>query len=190
MKNAQRCGLLMWRMGHETHNVTLRKLGKKGQFVCDLVKKSGGGGARFFFREGGSISKGGHVSSFERGGPLAWGGGGMLSSHRCLFLLPPPNECQGAPLRLCHSRCYPVLPNCYLPRADNWRCSVPLTPATTFYKIIYGSKTDLMTTHGLWCCHPLSNVLTPILLLRCSVVNSPACCLWAKQKTDRQFSRL
>ena len=59
-------------MGHETHNVTLKKLGNKGQFVCDLVKKSGGG-ARFFFREGGSISKGGHVSSFEGGGPLAWG---------------------------------------------------------------------------------------------------------------------
>ena len=55
MKNAQHCGLLRWRMGHETHNVTLKKLGKKGQ--CDLVKKSGGG----------------HVSSFERGGPLARG---------------------------------------------------------------------------------------------------------------------
>ena len=62
MKTAQHCGLLRWRMGHETHNVTLKKLGKKGQFVCDLVKKSGGGG-------GG----GGHVSSFERGGPLVWG---------------------------------------------------------------------------------------------------------------------
>ena len=30
-------------------------------------------GPCFFFREGGSIGKGGHVSSFERGGPLAWG---------------------------------------------------------------------------------------------------------------------
>ena len=76
MKNAQHCGLLRWRMGHETHNVTLKKLGKKGQFVCDLVKNSGGG-AHFFFREGGSISKGGHVPSFERGGPLAWGSIGM-----------------------------------------------------------------------------------------------------------------
>ena len=40
------------------------------------------GGACFFFQEGGGISKGGHVSSFERGGPLAWevhwhGGGGV-----------------------------------------------------------------------------------------------------------------
>ena len=58
MKNAQHCGLLRWRMGHETHNVTLKKLGKKGQFVCDLVKKSGGGG---------------HVSSFERRSPLVRG---------------------------------------------------------------------------------------------------------------------
>ena len=47
--------------------------------MCDLVKKSEGGPC-FFFREEGSISKGGHVSSFERGGaigmggPLAWGG--------------------------------------------------------------------------------------------------------------------
>ena len=31
-------------MRHETHNVTLRKVGNKGQFVCDLVKKSGEGG--------------------------------------------------------------------------------------------------------------------------------------------------
>ena len=50
--------------------------------MCDLVKNSEGG-ACFFFREEGSISKGGHVSSFETGGPLAWrvhwhgrGGGG------------------------------------------------------------------------------------------------------------------
>ena len=62
---------------------TLKKLGKKGQFVCNLVKKTQGGGACFFFQEGGGggISKGGRVSSFERGGPLAWevhwhGGGG------------------------------------------------------------------------------------------------------------------
>ena len=44
-------------------------------------KKLGGGGGCFFFQEGGAISKGVHVSSFERGGPLAWevhwhGGGG------------------------------------------------------------------------------------------------------------------
>ena len=45
--------------------------------MCDLVKKSEGGGACVFFREGGSIGKGGHVSSFERGGPLAWGSIGM-----------------------------------------------------------------------------------------------------------------
>ena len=49
--------------------------------MCDLVKKTEGGGACFFFREEGSIGKGGHVSSFERGGPFAWrvhwhGGGG------------------------------------------------------------------------------------------------------------------
>ena len=54
--------------------------------MCDLVKKSGGG-ARFFFREGGSIGKGGHVSSFERGGPLAWGvhwhGGAVVRSYLC-----------------------------------------------------------------------------------------------------------
>ena len=57
-------------MRHETHNVTIRKLGKKGQCMCDLVKKSEGWG---------------DVSSFERGGPLAWGvhwhgagGGGVV----------------------------------------------------------------------------------------------------------------
>ena len=68
--------------------MTLRKLGKKGQFVCDLVKKSEGGGPCFFFREGVSISKGGHVSSFKRGGaigmggPLALGGGGVVGGLR------------------------------------------------------------------------------------------------------------
>ena len=42
--------------------------------MCDLVKKSEGGGSFFFFRDGGSISRGGHVSSFKRGGgALAWG---------------------------------------------------------------------------------------------------------------------
>ena len=56
-----------------THNVTIRKLGKKGQFVCDLVKKSEGGGHVSSFERRVSISKGGHVSSVERGGPLAWG---------------------------------------------------------------------------------------------------------------------
>ena len=64
--------------------------------MCDLVKKSEGGGACFFFREEGSIGKGGHVSSFERGGPLAWGvhwhgGGGRstipLHSLRISFLI-------------------------------------------------------------------------------------------------------
>ena len=64
------------RMVPITCHCTLKKLGKKGQFVCNLVKKTQGGGACFFFQEGGAISKGGHVSSFERGGPLAWGGGG------------------------------------------------------------------------------------------------------------------
>ena len=63
------------------------KLGKKGQFMCDLVKKSEGGGmillsrggvhwqggACFFFREGGSIGM---------GGPLAWGGGGRMCGLR------------------------------------------------------------------------------------------------------------
>ena len=54
--------------------------------MCDLVKKSEGGPC-FFFREEGSIGKGGHVSSFESGGPLAWGvhwhGGGMVLDLLC-----------------------------------------------------------------------------------------------------------
>ena len=65
------------RMGHETHNVTLKQPGKKkaiGVRFGDRIS-GGGGGACFFFRDGGSIRKGGHVSSFERGigmgGPLA-----------------------------------------------------------------------------------------------------------------------
>ena len=51
--------------------------------ICvQFGEKNSGGGACFFFQEGGAISKGGHVSSFERGGPLAWeghwhGGGGV-----------------------------------------------------------------------------------------------------------------
>ena len=60
-------------------------------------EKSEGGGACFlsrghvFYREGGSISKGGHVSSFERvgaigmGGPLAWGGGGVVWGSKTLM---------------------------------------------------------------------------------------------------------
>ena len=48
------------RMVPITCHCTLKKLGKKGQFVCNLVKKNSGGG---------------HVSSFKRGRPLAWGGG-------------------------------------------------------------------------------------------------------------------
>ena len=61
------------RMVPITCHCTLKKLGKKGQLVCNLVKKTQEGGACFFFQEGGGgISKGGHVSSFERGGPLAW----------------------------------------------------------------------------------------------------------------------
>ena len=90
-----------WRIKHETQNVTLRKLGKKGQFLCDLVEKSEGGPC-FFFREGGSSSKGGHVASFERGGRLAWGvhwhwgGGGRYQSNtvptpRCGLYLPLPH---------------------------------------------------------------------------------------------------
>ena len=55
-----------------TCHCTLKKLAKKGQFVCNLVKKKLRAGPCFFFQEGGAISKGGHVSSFERGGPLAW----------------------------------------------------------------------------------------------------------------------
>ena len=70
-----------------TCHCTLKKLGKKGQFVCNLVKKTqGGGGHVSSFKRGGGISKGGHGSSFERGGPLAWevhwhGGGGVVSNR-------------------------------------------------------------------------------------------------------------
>ena len=57
---------------------------KKKSTLCAIWWKNLEGGGCFFFREGGSISKGGHVSAFERGalaggGPLAWGGGGLLN---------------------------------------------------------------------------------------------------------------
>ena len=61
--------------------------------MCNLVKKLRGGGACFFFQEGGGgISKGGHVSSFKRGGPLAWevhwlGGGGYVDERICCMYL-------------------------------------------------------------------------------------------------------
>ena len=64
------------RMVPITCHCTLRKLGKKGQFVCDLVKKSRGGGC-FFLREG--VARGAMFLLSRRGGgigmggPLAWG---------------------------------------------------------------------------------------------------------------------
>ena len=87
------------RMVPITCHCTLKKLGKKGQFVCNLVKKTQGG-ACFFFQEGGAISKGGHDSSFERGGPLAWeghwhggGGGKGGGSEGGGRSEPPPRRC-------------------------------------------------------------------------------------------------
>ena len=56
------------RMVPITCHCTLKKLGKKGQFVCNLVKKKlRGGGACFFFQEAGAIGMG-------RGWYLCWNG--------------------------------------------------------------------------------------------------------------------
>ena len=60
---------------------TLKKLGKKGQFVCNLVKKTQGGGHVYSFKRGGG-ALGGPCLFFREGraigmgGPLAWRGGG------------------------------------------------------------------------------------------------------------------
>ena len=65
------------RMVAITCHCTLRKLGKKGQFVCDLVNKSRGGGDVSSFETGeGAFAWG----SIGMGGPLALEGGGTLLS--------------------------------------------------------------------------------------------------------------
>ena len=72
------------RIRHETHNVTLRKLGKKGQFMCDLGKKSGGGGM-FLLSRGGVHWQGGPCFFFREGGSIGMGGGWY---HVCLQSTP------------------------------------------------------------------------------------------------------
>ena len=50
-----------------TCHCTPKKLCRKRQFVCNVMKTSGGAGC-FFFQEAGLTGQGGHVSLFEGGG--------------------------------------------------------------------------------------------------------------------------
>ena len=61
------------------HTMSHSGLGKKGQFMCDLVKKSEGGGM-FLLSRGGVHWQGGPCFFFREGGSIGMGGGGGVGT--------------------------------------------------------------------------------------------------------------